>query len=179
VEGVVSSRLLWNLRKDFATAVSDMSVGEIFGIKGNNNSSWDCLCRQFLIIDVLSRYKQKCVDFNVNYAVIEYDSSFVFIVDDTDFTAVNGDILKVSIEDGYFQAQTIDSVTKNPDIETGLYAFLLGLGYSDNIAVISFTNTTYSAASTGTASLYSNYEISFDQRELTQEDLDCLIEKIC
>jgi len=192
VEGVVSNRLLWNLKKDFATKVSEMGIEEIFGIKGNSESSWNCLYRQFLIIDVLGRYKAKCVNFNVKYDVVLRTTviiiepfgpvtqyAYLFVVDDVDFTAVTGDELVVSIEDGYFQTQTISYVSKYPDINAGLYSFLTGLGYSSDLSIVSFTDVTYSEESTGTISLYSNHEISFDQRELMQEDLDCLIEKIC
>ena len=50
---VVSRKKLWGLKKTFARNVAAMHREEIFGIKNCEGISWDCLIKDFLIIETL------------------------------------------------------------------------------------------------------------------------------
>lgn len=53
MEGAVNKRKLWSLKKTFAHNVAAMHREEVFGIKNCEGISWECLYKDFLIIESL------------------------------------------------------------------------------------------------------------------------------
>jgi len=139
------------------------------------------LYKEFLIIDVLETYKKKCYNFCVKFDVIQYNTGYYLVVDNIDFTAEIDESLSVNSESLDFLSVNyiVSNVSQTPNINAGLYSHLLGLGYSLQVFVVELTGVTLTEESTGYLSLTNQVELSFDDRELTQEDLDFLIEKIC
>lgn len=178
MEGVVSNKTLWGLRTSFAKSVAEMEHSEVFGI--GCGEKWDCLFKDFLIIDVLKTYKKKCYNFCVKFDVITYNTGFYLVIDNINFTAVAGDSIQTDSEslDFLSSTYTIQTISQFPDINAGLYSQLLGLGYSTQAFVVDLGNT-LTEETTGYMSLENDIQLSNDNRELTQEDLDCLIDKIC
>lgn len=179
MEGVVSNKTLFALEKSFAENVSKMMNFEVFGIGKGCSKSWNCLYKDYLILDVLHKYKKKCSNFCVKFDVVTYETNFYLVVDDINFTAQIGDSLSVDSESLDFLSVNydIEDLSQNLDIDSGLYAYLLGLGYSSQVFLVDLGNT-LTELTTGYVSLTNSIELSFDDRELTQEDLDCLINKI-
>lgn len=179
MEGVVSNKTLWALKKSFAEDVANLEHSEIFGI-GSNDKKWNCLYSEYLIIDVLESYKKKCYNFCVKFDVVTYSGAFYLVIDNIDFTAQIGDNVSVDSESLDFLSVSyeIQDIRQTPNINAGLYSHLTGLGYSNQVFLVDLGNT-LTEETTGYMSLTNSIELSFDDRELTQEDLNCLIEKIC
>jgi hypothetical protein len=180
VEGVVSNKTLFALEKSFAENVSKMMNFEVFGIGKGCSKSWNCLYKDYLILDVLYKYKTKCLNFCVPFDTIQYNGVFYLVIDNLDFIAQIGD--EVSVDSESFDFLDVDYVIQNLsqgiDIEEGLYSYTLGLGYSTRFFIVDLGNT-LTDITTGYVSLTESIKLSFDDRELSQEDLDCLIKKIC
>lgn len=51
---VVSNKKLWSLKKKFAKNVAAMHRHEVYGLKPCGDISWECLFKDYMIINTLS-----------------------------------------------------------------------------------------------------------------------------
>lgn len=179
MQGVVSNKTMRGLKKSFAESVVDLHDSEVFGI--GCNDLWDCLLKDYLILDVLEGYKKKCYDPCCDFTTLEYNSVFYFIIDKCVFDLEVGDVVNVSTQSNELSDivdYTISEILQYPDIEQGLQDEITNQGYTLSAYVISLDGVSLTASATGEMFLATPKELTFDDRELDNEDICCLIEKI-
>jgi hypothetical protein len=164
-----------------------MHDAEVFGI--GCNDKWNCLMKDYVIIDVLETYKKKCYNPCFNFTVTNLGSGdYTFIVDNFNFDLVVGDEIT-------FVSESLELLDTDEFVISSIYrfgsneetdAYLIENGYSENSVILyikkvgeEFFYFVTDADTIGSFSLVTPKEIVNDDRELLQEDINCLTGKIC
>jgi len=187
VGAIVSNKEMFKLKKAFAKNVTAMHDSEVFGMGSDN--SWNCLFKDYVILDVLETYKKKCYNPCFEFTVLgtfrdNAGTGIEIVIDDFSFDLVVGDILNI-ISESLELLDTVDyeieSVEYYADMHNSDKNVIISNGFSQNsvkITLMGFDNLTDEGA-TGNLFLKTPKEIIFEDRELLQEDINCLIEKTC
>jgi hypothetical protein len=187
VGAVVNNRVLFRKKREYAKSIADMHDAEVFGI--GCNDKWNCLMKDYVIIDVLETYKKKCYNPCFDFTVTNLgEGLYTVAVDCFGFDLVVGDeitFVSESLELLDTDIYTIDFLFSFSQFEEGIQEFLLENGYSENTVVL-FLKDSDGADKVvnegdviGSFSLVTPKEIVNDDRELLQEDINCLTGKIC
>jgi hypothetical protein len=182
VQAVVNKTQLWKLKTSFASTVSKMLMHEVYGKPTSVCCSWEKLYQDYLIIEILEKYKQKCQNFCCDYGTFLYNGNYYFVVDNCFGNEISvGDYLTVTSdsEDFIDVDYEVTDVRVFPDINAGLYSAMLGAGFSTTAMIVTLSGVTITEVSEGKVSLRDSVVIDDDNMELTQEDIDCLIKKLC
>lgn len=179
---VVNKIQLWKLKSCFASHVSQMLKKEVYGMPSSSGCSWEKLYKAYLIIETLERYKAKCQNFCCTYGTFEYNGNYYFVVDNCFNNTINiGDSLSITSESEDFidVDYSVTDARVYPDINAGLYSAMLGAGFSQSATIVTLDGVTITEVSEGNVSLTNSIPLTIDNNELTQEDIDCLIGKLC
>jgi len=183
VGAVVSNKEMFKLKKAFAKNVTAMHDPEVFGI--GCNKSWNCLLKDYVILDVLETYKKKCYNPCFDFETVTFLSEgtgIFLVVDDFNFDLVVGDELDIvseSLELLDTSTYTITSITPYSEMSDEDKTAIDDALLSQNSFKIELNIGELVSETEGSFSLTTPKEIIFEDRELLQEDINCLIEKTC